>query len=264
MTDAEWQRYLAVFHSHQPGVTERVLSRVGGSPYRWLVEPLFDVPGWVVDLACGSAPTRDSLAENRWVGVDLSAGELAAAVAAGRRPVLLARADALPFGDGAVDAVCAAMALQVVTPLTRVLAETERILRPGGVLVALVPARLRPSPRGWLEWARVLRALGITNQRWPNPRACDGLADVLSRHGFAVVSSEHRTFPFPLDSSDSAALLVDSLYVPGISMDRVAAAKRALGSRARPGRSLPVPLRRVVARRQIGVPSQFVTAYSTR
>lgn len=248
MTDAEWQRYLATFHSHRPGVTERVLSQVDGSPYPWLVEPLCDITGWIVDVACGSAPTRDHLAEYRWVGVDLSARELAAAVAAGRGPVLQARADALPFGDGAVDAVCAAMALQVITPLTRVLDEMKRVLRPGGVLVALVPARLGFSPRGWLDWARVLRALGITSQPWPNPHACDGLAEILGRHGFTVVSTERRTFPFPLDSSDSAALLVDSLYLPGVSGARVAAAKHALASRARPGRSLPLPLRRVVAR----------------
>ncbi|WP_210717707.1 class I SAM-dependent methyltransferase [Amycolatopsis acididurans] len=206
------------------------------------------MPGWVVDLACGSAPTRDHLVEHRWVGVDLSAGELAVAVAAGRGPVVHARVDALPFGDGAVDAVCAAMALQVVTPLDGVLAEIRRVLRPGGVLVALVPGRLGVSPRGWLGWARVLRALGVTSQPWPNPHACDSLAGILARHGFTVVSTARRTFPFPLDTAESAALLVDSLYLPGISADRIAAAKHTVGTQARIGRSLPLPLRRVVAR----------------
>lgn len=249
MTDAEWQRYLAAFHRDRPGVTERVLSRLPGSPYLWLVEQLPEVAGWVVDLACGSAPTRELLVEHRWVGVDVSASELAAAVAAGRGPLVQARADALPFGDGAVDAVCSAMALQVVTPLDGVLAEIRRALQPGGVLVALVPDRLGVSPRGWLGWALVLRALGVTSQPWPNPHACDGLAGILARHGFAVVSTARRTFPFPLDTAESAALLVDSLYLPGISADRVAAAKHTLGTRVRPGRSLPLPLRRVVARR---------------
>ncbi|MQA17586.1 MAG: SAM-dependent methyltransferase, partial [Pseudonocardiaceae bacterium] len=119
------------------------------------------------------------------------------------------------------------------------------------------------SPRGWLGWARVLRWLGVTGQPWPNPEACDGVAKLLARHGFDVFSSERRTFPFPMQTGDSAALLVDSLYLPGTSPDRITAAKHALGSWAHPGRRLPLPLRRVVARRQASVPDQVAAAYST-
>lgn len=150
MTDVSWGGYLARFHSEHAGITERVLRRLDGCPYQWLAAPLADMTGCIVDLACGSAPTRDHLAENRWVGVDFSHQELGVAVAAGRGPVVQARADALPIGDGIAEAVCAAMALQVLTPLADVLGELKRILRPGGLLVALVPSRRTRSPVGWL------------------------------------------------------------------------------------------------------------------
>lgn len=248
MSGADWRSYLRTFHDHNPGVTEQVLTRVGGAPYAWLTEPLHNTAGWIVDVACGSAPTRDHLPGHRWVGVDLSSSELAAAVAAGRGPVVQARAGALPFADGTAAAVCAAMSLQVITPLPDALAEVRRILRPNGVLVALVPSRLGASPRGVLGWIRVLRALGVRSQHWPNPHACDGLAGLLNRHGFQVIDTERRTFWFPVETGEAAALLVDSLYLPGFSADALVSAKHKLGSRARPGRRLALPLRRVIAR----------------
>ena len=55
------------------------------------------------------------------------------------------RADALrlPFRDGSVDVVTSSLGLVVVTPLTQVLEEVARVLRPGGVLAGIAPA-LRP------------------------------------------------------------------------------------------------------------------------
>jgi SAM-dependent methyltransferase len=141
------------------------------------------------------------------------------AAAAGRGPLVEGRADPLPVASGAAAAVCAAMALPVVAPLPDVLAEVKRILRPGGLLAALVPFRLGFPPRGWWSWARVFTAVGVAGQPWPNPDACDDLPARLAGH------------------------------VPGVGAERIAAAQRTLGARARPGRRLPLPLRRVVARR---------------
>ncbi|OBJ87431.1 hypothetical protein A9W97_17615 [Mycobacterium gordonae] len=256
MSDVGWGGYLARFHSENAGITERVLSRLDGSPYQWLVAPLADTTGWIVDLACGSAPTRDYLADHRWVGIDLSQQELGAAAAAGRGPVVRARADAVPIADGSAAAVCAAMALQVLTPLADVLAEIKRILQPGGLLVALVPLRRTHLPAGWLRWVQVLRVLRVTSLPWPNPDACDDLPSALAHYGYTTVSSERRTFWFALDTPEAARLLLRSLYLPDVGPERIAAAEHWLESHARAGRRILVPLKRIVAHADI--PSQIV------
>lgn len=244
----DWPRYLGRFHAQRPAITERLLARADRSPYAWLVEPLRSESGVVLDLACGSAPTRDVLTTARWLGLDSSPAELAAAAAAGRTPLVRARADALPLADGSVDAVCAAMCLPVVTPLEDVLAELRRVIRPDGTLAALVPSRLGASPAAWLGWVRVMRALGVRGQPWPNPQARDGLAKILRAHDWQVESDHRETFLLDLSSAESWELLVDALYLPGLDEQRITDAKRALARRARPGRALPLPLRRVVAR----------------
>ena len=243
----DWPSYLAGFHSEYPAVTERLLGRLDGRPYEWLIEPLRDTAGLVVDLACGSAPTRDHLHRNRWIGVDLNADELAAAAAAGRGPLARARADALPFPDGSAHSVCAAMCLQVLTPLDAVLAEITRVLRPGGLLTALVPSGLGASVGGWLDWLRIMRNLGVRDLPWPNPEACDGVAGLLRHHGFTIRDDRRHRYTFPIETPADAALLLAGLYLPHTDADRLAAATRALSSRARPGRRLPFPLRRVIA-----------------
>lgn len=242
-----WRRYLAEFHDQRPAVTEHLLERADRSPYRWLAEPLQAVEGPILDLACGSAPTRKELRTSGWLGLDSAPSELAAAAKAGRGPLVLARADALPLEDASVDAVCAAMCLPVVTPLDDVLTELGRVMRPGARVAALVPSRLGASPGAWLGWLRVLRALGVRDQPWPNPQARDGLAHLLRAHGMDVIADDRRVFTLDLSTPDSVELLVDALYLPGIDPQRVAHAKRVLAPRARPGRSLPLPLRRVVA-----------------
>jgi SAM-dependent methyltransferase len=245
-----WPRYLAGYHEDRPGITELLLGQATDRrherPYPWLVEPLRGRPGVILDLACGSAPTREGLRNERWLGVDLSAGELAVAMLAGRGPVLRARGDQLPIGEGAVGAVCAAMCLPVLTPLDSVLAELKRVLRPGGVIVALVPSRmgLHPGSPGWL---RVMRALAIRSQPWPNPHARDGLPKILRAYGFIVDDSRRRVFWRGISDPHEAALLVNGLYLPGVEHERIEAARAALASWARPGRRLPFPLRRVIA-----------------
>ncbi|WP_169501785.1 nitrate/nitrite transporter NrtS [Kribbella catacumbae] len=246
----DWPRYLAGYHRDRPGITERLLTRAaagrGTGPYPWLVEPLRDGP--ILDLACGSAPTRPLLRTARWIGIDASANELAVAAVAGRGPLVRGDAGALPVADGAIDSVCAAMCLQVLTPLDLVLAEVRRVLRPGGMVVALVPSRPGLDPLGILGWVRVMRALGIRSQPWPNPHARDGLARLLRSHGYVVDSDQRRVFHVEIADPAEAALLIDGLYLPGVDAGRVDQAKHVLASWARPGRRLPLPLRRVVAR----------------
>lgn len=247
MDGGDWRRYIRAYHDSRPGITERFLQQADASPYAWLADPLRSAQGTVLDLACGSAPTRALLPGADWVGVDLSQGELAEAARQGRGPLVRASADALPVASGAIGAVCAAMCLPVLTPLPRVLDEIRRVLRPGGMVAALVPAQSGLSLSGLLDWTRVMSTLRTMHQPWPNPHARDGLAALLRTSGFRVRSDERRVFTLRLETPDAAALLVDALYLPHVTPGRAEAAKRSLARWARPGRRLELPLRRVVA-----------------
>ncbi|NUR27742.1 MAG: class I SAM-dependent methyltransferase [Catenulispora sp.] len=252
----DWPRHVADYHERRPGITEQILSqavsRRGETPYAWLVDPVPPASVRILDLACGSAPTRALLRRPGWLGLDASIGELDAATAMGRDPLVCARADALPLPDVAVDAVCAAMCLQVLTPLDSVLAEVLRVLRPGGTLVALVPASLSPLDV-WHHrlsiggWVRVMRALRIRSEPWPTPQARDDLAGLLRGHGFLIDSDRRCVFRREIADAADADLMIDGLYLPGVESNAIARAKRVLAGWARPGRWLPLPLRRVVA-----------------
>lgn len=94
----------------------------------------------VLDLACGSGDLAIAAAEAgaRVVGLDFSAGMLRAAQ---ERGVVcgLVRADALalPFADGAVDAVVSGFALRNFVDLPAAFTESARVLRHGGRLALL-------------------------------------------------------------------------------------------------------------------------------
>ncbi|UGY92922.1 class I SAM-dependent methyltransferase [Streptomyces gobiensis] len=239
-----WPGYLADFHQRRPGITEAVLARTGA--YTWLLEA---VPSKapVLDLACGSAPLWPALAAQEYVGLDASPGELAAAGTRGAGPLVLGRAEALPFGSGSFPVVVCSMSLQILTPLTAVLDEIARVMAPGGLLVALVPGRepLRGADRLWL--AGLLAALGRPI-RYPNDeRLHERLPQVLSGAGLRLADSRQRRFAYRMGSAEDADVLLSSLYLPGLSERRRGVARGWLRLLARGGATMPVPLRRVVA-----------------
>jgi demethylmenaquinone methyltransferase/2-methoxy-6-polyprenyl-1,4-benzoquinol methylase len=123
-------------------LVNRVISL--GQDRRWrrhTVSALRLPPGaTVVDVGCGTGDLCDVLAAagHRAVGVDVSAGMLAAA----HTTAPLVRADALtlPIRDGAVDGVVTGFALRNLVDLDRFFGECARVVRPGGRVVALETA----------------------------------------------------------------------------------------------------------------------------
>ena len=91
----------------------------------------------VLDLACGTGDlSRLALRRGyRVVGTDLSAGMLGANGAA--TPLVEADGSHLPFVDGAFDGIVCGYALRNFTDLAQTLAETARVIRPGGRLALL-------------------------------------------------------------------------------------------------------------------------------
>ncbi len=242
MTD--WAGFLAGFHEDRPGITEDLLSlaRVDGlTPYAWAGQAV-PAGGQVLDLCCGSAPLRDHLTPTSYVGIDLSAAELARAAARGV-PVVRADATRLPLADACVDAVVVSMALMLV-PLRQTLTEVGRVLRPGGVVVATLPAR-GPLPFGdLLRYGRLSLALRVRGHSYPNDAE---LADFPSVAGLRVVDDSARVFVLDVDTVARADLLLDALYLPEVAPDRLAAARWVVARWV--GHRVAIPIRRIVLSR---------------
>jgi SAM-dependent methyltransferase len=246
VTDAGgWTSYVGDFHAERTGITEDLLGGArdagGRTAYDWVVEP---VPRGadVLDLACGNGPVA-RLVTGTYVGVDRSADELRLAR---QRDLAVVQADAgrLPVRDGSVDAVVVSMGL-VLLPLPAALHEVARVLRPGGVLVATLP-HSRPLPvADRLRWTRLLLALRQRRLVHPNDEVLARPGPGLAAAGLELRSDETAGFRCPLPDAAAAALLVDSLYLPGADPARVAAARRLAQRWA--GSSITVPLRRLVA-----------------
>ncbi|HWE68555.1 MAG TPA: ubiquinone/menaquinone biosynthesis methyltransferase [Acidimicrobiales bacterium] len=108
----------------------------------------------LLDLACGTGDlTRIAQRRgHRVIGADLSWGMLAANRTG--VPLVHANCATLPFPDGAFDGLVCGYALRNFTDLAEALAETARVLRPGGRLAVLeVDAPTSPLlRRGYSLW----------------------------------------------------------------------------------------------------------------
>lgn len=253
-----WAEYLRTFHDERPGVTDAVLgrSRGGGEqgdPYSWLLEAVPPAAGRVLDLACGSAPLFRRLIERPhprlYVGVDASAGELRAARQAGAQPLVRASANAIPLPAGSVDVVVCSMALMVLTSPDRALAEISRVLAPDGLLVATVPARGPIRPVDLPVVTALMAALG-RRLTYPGDQALRRLDDALARAGLRLESDVQRRFGYRLRARRDADLFLSSLYLPGLPPSRRRLGRAYLRTLARMRAELPVPIRRVTARRR--------------
>jgi SAM-dependent methyltransferase len=243
----DWAGYLDRFHQQRPGITETVLARCtdrrGLHPYQWAAQPAGRA-GPVLDLACGSGPLWPHLPARPYLGVDRSPGELSLAAARGARLLVRADATALPVADSTVGVVVCAMALMIMQPLERVLAEVTRVLRSDGQLVALLPANRPLGAAGVLVAAGLVAATGPL--RYPNDAALAGPARAFARAGLRIVADDTRRFGYRLGTSARADALLDSLYLPGAPSGRVRAGRTWLRALATVGATVPVPLRGVV------------------
>jgi demethylmenaquinone methyltransferase/2-methoxy-6-polyprenyl-1,4-benzoquinol methylase len=133
----------------------------------------------VLDLAAGTAVSTGQLAETGAVAVacDFSLGMLRA----GRhRPVPLVAGDALalPFADGAFDAVTISCGLRNVADVQRALGELARVTRPGGRLVVCEFSRPTWAPFRTVYTEYLMRALPAVARRVSsNPDAYGYLAE---------------------------------------------------------------------------------------
>ena len=155
-----------------------------GQDMRWrrfMVAKLGAVPGsLVLDLATGTGLVSRELAARarvRVVALDPSEAMLRAGLPAndlaglsGRIRPVLGRAETLPFGDGAFDAVTFTYLVRYLDDPAATMREIARVVRPGGTVASLeFHAPQRALPRvGWYVYTRgVLPVLGaLVSSHW--------------------------------------------------------------------------------------------------
>ncbi|MFB7571930.1 class I SAM-dependent methyltransferase [Streptomyces sp. NPDC056165] len=188
------EAFLKAFHAERPAVTADAFLAGRAPDGRSSYEILSDrVAGArrVLDLGCGDGVLLDLLARTegrRLAGVDLSPEALALAR---RRPSLRAtalaqaRAQRLPFPDGAFDACVCHMALMLMGDVDRVAAETARVLSPGGVLACVVGG----GPLGGEAYELFSGLLKAAVQRAPAEQRIPPLGDrrTHSREGLGAI-----------------------------------------------------------------------------
>lgn len=120
---------------------------------RLLLEPIPADTRWLVDLGCGlgraAHDVLPAFPELKYTGLDLDEGRLAAARDELAATPYGARAEfvqgdllALPFDDASVDVAIVVMTLQHVAEPRAALQEVRRVLRSGGVAIAIEPDNL--------------------------------------------------------------------------------------------------------------------------
>jgi len=251
--DVEWDKYLADFHNQRPGAVEAVLSQAAAgdtTPYRWLARAIPPRVRTVLDLACGSgAVSRELAATDRTViGIDLSQAELALAAERGPGPWVQGDIRQLPFAGSSVDAVTASLGLVVVPELTQVLAEVARVLKPGGVLVAIAPALRGIAPRDLRVLGRITARLR-TRPRFPGAVELARFKRSLTEVGLRRVEDGRERYGFWVTSRADAETVMKALYLPDTRWSRVESAIEHLEDRIkqRGPVELAIPMRRVVA-----------------
>lgn len=243
-----WDEYLTEFHARRAGITERILERSiapdGTTPYDWVTERIPDT-GLVVDVACGSAPLWGPRFGDRYLGIDASAAELALADRRGAHALIHGTADTLPVGDGAAGIVVCSMALQILPDLATSLTEIRRILDPDGQFVAIVPT----GPAGAKDiafGAGLVRTAGGT-LGYRNDPLLRRPGHLFAEHGLTIVGDATRTYRFDLTAPGAPAEAASSLYLRGAQAARVDRVAAYLERAARHGRTMPVPIRRILA-----------------
>jgi SAM-dependent methyltransferase len=134
----------------------------------------------LLDAGCGSGRTLDDLAERgRVSGVDASPVAAAAARERGHADIHVSGIEDLPFEDGRFDLVTCLDVIEHTPDDRRSLAELLRVTRPGGLLVATVPA-----------YPVLFSAHDVVNGHYRRYRA-DTLGAAAAQAGWARVSDTY-------------------------------------------------------------------------
>lgn len=135
-----------------------------------------------------------------------------------------------------------------MTPLPQVIVEITRVLRPGGVLAATIPAAWPLLPLDRVAITGLIAMLGHA-PAYPAGRDTSRIPSLLSTHGLRVTADGRRRFGYRLSGTADADQLLSSLYLPGTPATRRRLSRGYLRFLALLRYEMPVPLRRITAQR---------------
>ena len=143
------------------------------------------------DAGCGNGQASVALADHfdDVFASDPSAEQIASASAHPRVRYAIERAEACSLPDASVDLVCIAQALHWLD-LAAFHREVRRVLKPGGVFVAIGYARTRVSAEVDAVYRRLYE--DITGPYWPPERA--------------LIDERYASLPFPFEAIDPGPL----------------------------------------------------------
>jgi SAM-dependent methyltransferase len=147
-----------------------------------------------------------------------------------------------------VDVVTSSLGLVVVQPMSQVIGEIARVLRPGGVLAGIAPA-IRPLGPGDVRVLTRINALLRTKPQFPGPVELTGFAKTLQAHGMTAVEDARERYRFTIRTRADAELVMSALYLPQTRPVRIERAVDFLEERLtrRELVEVAIPMRRIVA-----------------
>jgi SAM-dependent methyltransferase len=147
--------------------------------------------GVLLDVGCGSRPFAPLFEGrvDRYLGTDLPGSRYLGATP----PDAFARAEALPFRDGAVDTVLGLSMMTYLTEPARMLAEARRVLKPGGTLILEFTqmAPLHDEPHDYFRYTR-FGAAHLLEQAGFEPLEFIPIGGLQARVGLSLIARLNR------------------------------------------------------------------------